>query len=184
MRSRLITAAIGLVLLLAQTVLFAQKQYDYISFPDDPLNARIYTLDNGLKVYMSVCNEQPRIQTYVAIRVGSKHDPAESTGLAHYFEHLMFKGTSTFGTINWEKEKPLLDKIESLFETYRKETDPKVRAAIYREIDSISYIASTYAIPNEYDRLMTAIGSTGTNAATGNDYTYYIENIPSNQLEN
>lgn len=178
-----ITLAVFLLFLL-QGNLQAQKTYSYVSFEDDPLEVRIYTLDNGLKVYMSPYSETPRIQTYVAIKVGSKHDPAETTGLAHYFEHLMFKGTSTFGTINWEAEKPLLDKIEDLFEVYRRETDTEKRAAIYRQIDSISYIASTYAIPNEYDRLMTAIGSTGTNAGTSSDYTYYLENIPSNQLEN
>ena len=177
-------SAILAMLLLMQGFVFGQKTYVYESFPNDPLNARIYTLDNGLKVYLSVSPEEPRIQTYVAVRVGSMHDPAETTGLAHYFEHLMFKGTSTFGTLDWEKEKPLLDKIEQLFEVYRKETDQAKRALLYRQIDSISYIASTLAIPNEYDRLMTAIGSTGTNAATSNDFTFYIENIPANQLRN
>ena len=162
--------------------LVAQKAYEYVSFPDDPLGARIYTLDNGMKVYLSVYDEEPRIQTFVAVRVGSKDDPAETTGLAHYFEHLMFKGTSTFGTIDFEKEKPLLDEIEALFEVYRLETDEEVRRAMYRQIDSISYLASTYAIANEYDRLMTAIGSVGTNAGTSNDFTFYVENIPSNQL--
>lgn len=171
-------------LFLLQLPAFSQKTYDYVSFPGDPLNARIYTLDNGLKVYLSVYKDEPRIQTFVAVRVGSKNDPAETTGLAHYFEHLMFKGTSTFGTIDYEKEKPLLDEIEALFEVYRLETDQAKRDALYQKIDSISYIASTLAIPNEYDRLMTAIGSTGTNAGTSNDFTYYIENIPSNQLEN
>jgi predicted Zn-dependent peptidase len=172
------------MLFVLQQTAFSQKTYDYVSYPDDPLSARIYTLDNGLKVYLSAFEEEPRIQTYVAVRVGSKNDPAETTGLAHYFEHLMFKGTSTFGTVDYAKEKPLLDEIEALFEAYRIETDAAKRAALYHKIDSISYIASTLAIPNEYDRLMTAIGSTGTNAGTSNDYTIYMENIPANQLEN
>jgi predicted Zn-dependent peptidase len=179
---RLILSAV--LILLIQGLGHARAERDYVSFPGDPLNARIYTLDNGLKVYLSVYDEEPRIQTYVAVRVGSKHDPAETTGLAHYFEHLMFKGTSSFGTIDYEKEKALLDKIESLFEVYRLETDETKRRELYREIDSISYIASTFAIANEYDRLMTAIGSVGTNAGTSNDYTIYMENVPSNQLEN
>ncbi|MDR4988718.1 MAG: insulinase family protein [Bacteroidales bacterium] len=169
--------------LIALGTLSAQGKFTYESFEGDPLNARIYTLDNGLKVYLSVYDEEPRIQTYVAVRVGSKHDPAETTGLAHYFEHLMFKGTSTFGTIDWAKEEPLLDEIEALFERYRLETDEDKRATLYHKIDSISYLASTYAIANEYDRLMTAIGSIGTNAATSNDFTFYVENIPSNRLE-
>ncbi len=162
---------------------FAQ-QYRFETVPNDPMGTRIYTLDNGLKVYMSVTKDEPRIQTFVAVRVGSKNDPKETTGLAHYFEHMMFKGTPDFGTLNWDKEKELIDKIETLFEVYRNETDSLKRAAIYHQIDSISFEASKLAIPNEYDKLMTAIGSTGTNAATSNDYTIYIENIPSNQLEN
>ncbi len=171
------------VFTLLPVILPAQSSYEYESFPDDPLDARIYTLDNGLKVYLSPTDAEPRVQAYVAVRVGSKNDPAETTGLAHYFEHLMFKGTSTFGTIDWEKEEPLLDEIEDLFELYREETDKEKRAEIYAKIDSISYVASTYAIPNEYVRLMTSIGSNGTNAATSNDYTFYVENVPANRLE-
>jgi len=63
---------------------------------------------------MTVNKETPRIQTYIAVRVGGKNDPAETTGLAHYFEHLMFKGTEQFGTQNYEQEKVLLDEIERL----------------------------------------------------------------------
>jgi len=173
----------GISFLLIPTLLFAQE-YKYESVPGDPLNARIYTLSNGLKVYMSVVKDEPRIQTFIPVRVGSKNDPKETTGLAHYFEHMMFKGTPEFGTMDWEKEKVLIDKIESLFEVYRVETDPEKRAAIYHVIDSISFEASKLAIPNEYDKLMASIGSTGTNAGTSNDYTVYIENIPNNQLEN
>ncbi|HPW27551.1 MAG TPA: insulinase family protein, partial [Tenuifilaceae bacterium] len=160
------------------------QDYKYQSVPGDPLNARIYTLANGLKVFMSVSKDEPRIQTYIAVRVGSKNDPKETTGLAHYFEHMMFKGTPQFGTANWESEKVLIAKIDSLFEVYRTKTDSLERARIYHVIDSISYEASKLSIPNEYDKLMTAIGSIGTNAGTSNDYTIYMENIPSNQLEN
>ncbi len=163
---------------------FAQKQYNYIEVPNDPLKARIYTLDNGLKVYMTVYKDAPRIQTYVAVRAGSKNDPAETTGLAHYFEHMMFKGTSNYGTKDWKSEEPLIAKIDSLFEVYRKLTDEDSRKKLYQAIDSISYIASTYAIPNEYDKLMSSIGATGTNAYTSLEETVYVDNIPSNQLEN
>ena len=160
------------------------QEYKYESIPSDPLNARIYTLSNGLKVYLSVYKEEPRIQTFIAVRVGSKNDPKETTGLAHYFEHMMFKGTPNFGSADWAKEEPMIQKIESLFEIYRAETNPDKRKEIYHTIDSVSYEASKLAIPNEYDKLMTAIGSQGTNAGTSNDYTVYMENIPSNQLEN
>ena len=176
-------------LLLLATVVMALlasscSKYKYETVPGDPMKTRIYTLPNGLKVYMSVNKETPRIQTYIAVRVGGKNDPAETTGLAHYFEHLMFKGTPNFGTSDYEAEKPLLDEIEQLFETYRQTTDEAERAAIYHRIDSISYEASKISIPNEYDKLMAAIGANGTNAYTSQDMTVYVEDIPSNEVEN
>ena len=160
------------------------KQRAYETVAGDPMQSRIYTLDNGLKVYLTVNKEAPRIQTYIPVRVGGKNDPAETTGLAHYFEHLMFKGTESFGTQNYAAEKPLLDQIEALFEVYRTKTDEAERTALYRQIDSLSYEASKLSIPNEYDKLMAAIGAEGTNAYTSFDVTCYVEDIPSNQLEN
>ena len=161
----------------------AQK-YTYKTYPNDPLQVREYTLDNGLKVFLSVYKDAPRIQTYIAVRAGSKNDPKETTGLAHYLEHMLFKGSHQLGTTDWEKEKVYIQQIENLYEVYRRTTDETQRAKIYRQIDSISYIASTIAIANEYDKSMTAIGSEGTNAFTSNDYTMYVENIPANQVEN
>ena len=160
------------------------SQYKYETVKGDPLKAKIYTLDNGMKVYMTVNKEQPRIQANIAVKVGGKNDPSETTGLAHYFEHLMFKGTPNFGTADYEAEKVLLDQIEALFEVYRVTEDEAERAAIYHKIDSISYLASDYFIPNEYDKLMSFIGSEGTNAYTSTDMTVYVEQIPSNQIEN
>ena len=158
--------------------------YKYETVKGDPLETKIYTLDNGLKVYMSVNDEAPRIKTNIVVKVGGKNDPSETTGLAHYFEHLMFKGTEQFGTSDYAAEKPLLDQIETLFEVYRTTTDEAERAALYHKIDSISYLASDYFIPNEYDKLMSIIGSEGTNAFTTTDMTFYVEDIPSNQIEN
>lgn len=158
------------------------KKYETVK--GDPLKTQIYTLDNGLKLYMSVNRETPRIQTYIAVKVGSKNDPSETTGLAHYFEHLMFKGTENFGTSDYASEKPMLDEIEALFEQYRMTGDDAERAAIYHRIDSVSYEASKLAIPNEYDKLMALIGAEGTNAWTSYDETVYTEDIPSNQIDN
>ena len=160
------------------------KDYQYATVPGDLMQTRIYTLDNGLKVYLSVNTERPRIQTYIAVCTGSKNDPAETTGLAHYLEHLMFKGTTHFGSNNVAAEAPLLDKIEQCYEEYRRLTDPEARKQKYHEIDSISQVAAQYFIPNEYDKLMAAIGAEGTNAFTSNDVTCYTEDIPSNEIEN
>ena len=158
--------------------------HDYESVNGDPMQTRIYTLDNGLKVYLSVNKEEPRIQTYIAVRTGSKNDPAETTGLAHYLEHLMFKGTKQFGTTDPEAEAPLLDEIEQRYEEYRTISDEAIRKQKYHEIDSVSQLAAKYFIPNEYDKLMAAIGSEGSNAFTSNDVTCYVEDIPSNEIEN
>ena len=172
------------VVIAALMVTSCAGKRSYETVDGDPMQSRIYTLDNGLKVYLTVNKETPRIQTYIPVRVGGKNDPAETTGLAHYFEHLMFKGSESFGTQNYAEEKPLLDQIEALFEVYRTKTDEAERTAIYRIIDSLSYEASKLSIPNEYDKLMAAIGADGTNAYTSFDVTCYIEDIPSNQLEN
>ena len=108
---------------LVATAAVSCGKYRYETVKGDPLGTKIYTLDNGLKVYMSVNKETPRLQTFIAVRVGSKNDPRETTGLAHYLEHLMFKGTEQFGTSDYTAEKPLLDTIRALFETYRTLTD-------------------------------------------------------------
>lgn len=160
------------------------SKYSYEKVSSDPMNVRIYTLDNGLKVYLSVNKEQPRIQTMIAVRVGAKNDPAETTGLAHYFEHLMFKGTEKYGTSNYEAEKPVLDQIEAMFEVYRKSEDEAERKTLYAKIDSLSQEAAKYAIPNEYDKLVQSIGGDGCNAWTSYDETSYMSVIPSNQIEN
>ena len=162
----------------------APKEYRYESVPGDPLGVRIYKLDNGLTVYLSDYKDAPRIQTYLAVRAGSKNDPAAATGLAHYLEHMVFKGTSQLGTQDWAKEKIELDKIEALYETYRgQRTDAAARKRTYHQIDSISGVAARYAVPNEYDKVMGAIGAKGSNAHTSNEETVYQEDIPSNQLE-
>ncbi len=170
--------------LIAAAALVSAACGKYQTVAGDPTETKIYTLDNGLKLYMNVNKEEPRLQAYIAVRSGSKDDPSDNTGLAHYLEHIMFKGSENYGTSDYAAEKPLLDEIESLFELYKQTSDPSERKAIYHRIDSVSYQASLIAIPNEYDKLMAAIGGRGSNAFTSNDVTCYTENIPSNQIEN
>lgn len=158
--------------------------YEYDSVPGDMMKARIYTLGNGLRVYITVNDEKPRVQTYIAVRAGSRNDPAETTGLAHYLEHLMFKGTDSFGTSDFTAEAPLLDSIQARYELYRRTADMGKRAEMYHDIDSISQLAARYNIPNEYDKLMAGIGAEGSNAYTAEDVTCYTEDIPSNEIEN
>ncbi len=171
------------VVLVGMLLLTGCSKYKYEMVDGDPLQTRIYTLKNGLKVYLSVNDEKPRIQTFIVVRTGSKNDPAETTGLAHYLEHLMFKGTDKFGVTDPEAEAPLLADIEARYEKYRTLTDPAERRQAYHEIDSVSQLAAKYFIPNEYDKLMAMIGAEGTNANTWHDRTCYVEDIPSNQVD-
>jgi len=157
--------------------------YKFLSFKNDPVKLRIYTLDNGLKVYLAPNPEVPRIRTSIMVKAGSKHDPAEATGLAHYLEHMLFKGTDRFGTINFEKEGPLLDKIEDLFEQHRQTENAVKKKEIYQQIDSVSQMAAQYALSNEYNDILSEMGAWRVNAFTTFDRTGYISNIPSNQLE-
>lgn len=160
------------------------KSYTYESVPDDPLNVRIYTLENGLTVYMSVNKNEPRFHGRIVVRAGSTSDPSDATGLAHYLEHMLFKGTDRFGTINYEAEKVELDKIEALYDAYSSTQDTAKRKAIYHQIDSVSGVAAQYAIPNEYDKIIAGLGGRLVNASVSTEYTNYYSDLPSNQLGN
>ncbi|MBI3502805.1 MAG: insulinase family protein [Bacteroidetes bacterium] len=159
-----------------------EKHYAYDSVPNDPIHTRIYTLDNGLKVYLSVYKNAPRVYTSIAVRAGSKNDPGDATGLAHYLEHMLFKGTDKYGTKDFSKEQIELRKIDSLYDVYGKTSDAAQRKKIYHVIDSVSNIASKYSIANEYDKMLSNIGAKGTNAYTWMEQTVYVNDIPTNQL--
>ncbi|MBL0037205.1 MAG: insulinase family protein [Flavobacteriales bacterium] len=172
-----------LLLLLSAASLSAQKKYTYTSVPGDPMETRIYTLDNGLQVWLSRNTDAPRVQTNIAVRAGSKNDPSDATGLAHYLEHMLFKGTSHIGTRDWAKESVLLKQISDAYEERRSVTDEAKRTAIYQRIDSLSQLAAALAVPNEYDKMIKSIGARGTNAYTSTERTVYINDVPSDELE-
>ena len=157
--------------------------YTYKYVTNDPTQARFYTLKNGLTVILSPTKKDPRIQAYVATKAGSKTDPRTNTGLAHYLEHMLFKGTDKYGSLDWPKEKVELDKIDALYEQYNKSKDENQRKGIYHKIDSISGVASKYAIANEYDKMMSAMGAQGTNAWTNFEETVYTDDVPASSLD-
>ncbi|MCB0631005.1 MAG: insulinase family protein [Saprospiraceae bacterium] len=160
-----------------------KKTHTFETVPHDPIGLKMYTLSNGLRLFLSVNQAEPRIYTHIAVRAGSKHDPAETTGLAHYMEHMLFKGSSRIGTLNWEKEKPLLEQISELYERHRQTRDMEERRQIYAEIDRISSEAARLSAPGEYDKLAATIGAKNTNAYTWVEQTVYVNDIPSNELE-
>ena len=188
---RKLTLAFAAVLV--SVVAFAQNQfqwkeassggYTYKYVTNDPAKSRFYTLKNGLTVILSPTNKDPRIKAYIAIKAGSKTDPATNTGLAHYLEHMLFKGTDKYGSLDWSKEKVELEKIDALYEQYNSTKDEVQRKAIYKKIDSVSGVAAKYAIANEYDKMMSAMGAQGTNAFTSFEQTVYTDDVPSASLD-
>lgn len=151
--------------------------------PNDPMDAAIFRLDNGLTVYLTENHETPRFYAEIAVRAGSVQDPAESTGLAHYLEHLLFKGSERLGTLDYTSERVYLDYISDLYELLFREHHPQRRAALYAQINEASIRAAAYAVPNELDRLYNGMGATGLNAHTSDEETVYKVDLPANRLE-
>src|SRR6266496_6157209 len=176
-------AAIAVVILSTQISALAGFKRVNQPNPTDPMAVQIYQLDNGLKVYLTENHETPRFEAQIAVRAGSKQDPAESTGLAHYLEHMLFKGTSRIGTLEYDKEKPHLDRMTELYEKHFHESDPEKRKAIYAEINKESQLAAQFEIPNEMDKMYKAMGEQGLNAHTWHEETVYQVNLPANRLE-
>jgi len=166
-----------------QVKTITEDGYTYEIVTNDPLKLRIYTLENGLKIYLSINKDEPRIQTLIAVKAGSTYDPAETTGLAHYLEHMLFKGSDHIGTLDWDKEELLLNEIEELYEKHRLTDDTLQKRRIYRQIDSVSTLASKFVIANEYDKMISSIGTKATNAFTDKEVTGYMNNISANELE-
>ena len=146
------------------------------------LKTKTYHLDNGLKVVLCENHDQPEIYGAVYVHAGSKNDPTDATGMAHYFEHIMFKGTDRIGTIDWEKEKVYLDSISLMYDQLHETTDPAEREAIQHKINELSLASTDYAIPNEVDVILTQMGGKSLNAGTSYDQTMYYNIFPSNQL--
>jgi predicted Zn-dependent peptidase len=158
-------------------------KYTWTEVQGDPSGVRTYTLKNGLTVMLAENRSEPKIMALIAVKAGSKHDPADNTGLAHYLEHMLFKGTDKFGTQDFAAEQVELGRIDSLYRIYNRTKDAAARKAIYHKIDSVSGVAAKYAIANEYDKMMNAIGSSFTNAFTSFENTTYMEYFAANNLE-
>ena len=136
------------------------------------LNVKEYKLDNGLTVWLDEDHSQSKVFGAVVVKAGAKDCP--NTGIAHYFEHMMFKGTDKIGTINYEAEKPLLDAIAQKYDELVLIKDSTQRTSILKEINNLSIQAAQYAVPNEFERLITRYGGNKLNAGTSFDYTAYF----------
>lgn len=139
------------------------------------------TLENGLTVWLNEDHTQPVVNGCVVVKSGAKDTP--NTGIAHYFEHIMFKGTDKIGTIDYVKEKPILDKIAQKYDQLYETKEPQKRIKIQQEINQLSIEAAQYAIPNEFNNLISQYGGTKLNAATGLDTTIYFNTFSPTFLE-
>lgn len=151
--------------------------------PDDAMGVTIHRLSNGMTVYISTDREKPRFTAFLPVRTGSRNDPAKSTGLAHYLEHMLFKGTDELGTIDMQSERPFIEEIEGLYKELRSLEDEAAREETLTKIDVATQESSKYSIPNELSRLYAQLGIEGLNAYTWLDETVYIADVPANRLE-
>lgn len=142
-----------------------------------------FYLENGLKVVLYEDHSEPTVHGTVFVHAGSKNDPLDATGMAHYFEHIMFKGTDKIGTTNWEAEKVYLDSIDIMYDKLHDTENQEERASIQKKINELSIASTDYAIPNEVDLILTKMGGEGLNAGTSYDFTVYFNSFPSNQVE-
>ena len=186
---RLLQAVLASTLLLGTVPAFAAEQTPFqVAFfaPAKPKLSMEYdhfTLKNGLNVFLSRNPLQPRFYAQVVINAGGKQDPADATGIAHYLEHMLFKGTDELGTNDFAQEKVFQDQIIEKYETLFQTKDPEKRSALNMEINKLSVEASKYAIPGELDSLYSKLGAEGLNAYTSNEETVYLLSLPKNRLE-
>lgn len=145
------------------------------------LKVKEYILDNGLTVWLNEDHSQPKVFGAVVVKAGAKDCP--DTGIAHYFEHMMFKGTDRIGTLNYEEEKKLLHTIEMKYNDLSTTTDPAERERIQKEINELNVKSTEYIIPNEFNKLITRYGGSGLNAATSYDATIYFNTFSPQYME-
>jgi predicted Zn-dependent peptidase len=173
MRKAIKTSALLLLLSLLSVYLIAGS----------PLEVRKLILKNGLTVYLNEDHSKPEIFGAVVVKTGSRNDPEDATGMAHYFEHIMFKGTDQIGTIDWNSEKIYLDSISMYYDRLVETTDENTRNNIHAEINRLSQKAAEFTIPNETDVLLRDIGGANLNAGTGFEQTVFYNSFPAYQLE-
>lgn len=145
-----------------------------------PLQVHEYTLSNGLTVWLNEDHSQPKVFGAVVVKAGAKDCP--DTGIAHYFEHMMFKGTDKIGTIDYKAEKAILDVIADKYDALADCHDEEERKHLLEVINGLSVKAADYAIPNEFDRLISRYGGTKLNAGTSYDYTVYYNTFSSQYI--
>ena len=143
---------------------------------------KAFKLKNGLSVYIWEDESKSDVFGLVGVRAGSINDPEQYTGLAHYLEHVMFKGTTKIGALNWSEEEPIYNEIIAKYDQMANETDPAKKETISNEINELTIKAGKLGVPNEYSNLMESMGAKSVNAGTSYDYTFYHCSFPAYQI--
>lgn len=148
-----------------------------------PYQVTKINLENGLTVYLSEDHTTPEVFGMVAVKAGSKYDPPDATGMAHYLEHMLFKGTAALGTTDYGQEKVILENIRALYRKLETIDDKKEKQELLTRINSLSVQAGVFAVPNEMNRLLTSMGSQNINASTDEDTVLFYNSFPPHQME-
>ncbi len=172
-----------LTVVIIATSFYCFSQSLVYSYKNKSLSFKEIKLSNGLTVILNEDHSEPKVFGVVITKAGGKNDPKDATGMAHYQEHMLFKGTQDLGTTNWEKEKPHIDKIFELYDLLGKTKNIEERAKIQQQINDESLKANEYVIPNELSNIIKGIGGTMLNAGTGQDVTMFYNEFPPNQIE-
>jgi zinc protease len=147
----------------------------------NPFNVFVDTLENGMVIYLNEDTNQTNVSALIVVKAGSMDDPEDAYGLAHYFEHMMFKGTDKIGALNYELEKPLLDSISKLYDKLNESTGSEKQQTEYK-IKKLSEQVASYSNPTEFNTILESIGCTDVNAHTSYEYTTYESTIPNENL--
>ena len=143
---------------------------------------KTFTLPNGLSVFVWEDSTRSDVYGMVGVRAGSYNDPEEYTGLAHYLEHVLFKGTQKIGALDWEKEQPIYDKIIAKYDEAAQEADPVKKEALGKEINELTVEASKISLSNEFSSLTQGMGGVNLNAFTSYDQTAYHNSFPPGEI--
>lgn len=140
-----------------------------------------FILHNGLTVWISTDSSDSKVFGQVVVRAGAKETP--NSGVAHYFEHIMFKGTQRIGTVDYEQEAPILKEITKQYSKLQTAKNSAEREKVQSKINELNIEATKYAIPNDFNHLISKYGGSGLNAGTSYDYTLFYNSFSPQYLE-
>jgi predicted Zn-dependent peptidase len=148
----------------------------------------VHRFANGLKLLLVERHDTPIVSAYITIGVGSVNETSETRGVAHLLEHMLFKGTETFGTTDYRKERPILaaiEKVGSSLDALRlqKDADPARIALLEKELAEHQEEHKQYVVKDVFSNIYSENGGVGFNAFTSKDMTTYMISLPSNKLE-